>query len=30
MIYGHGAKRGDRFVFDIVPPIKQLLGLKEK
>lgn len=27
VIYGHGAKRGARVVFDIVPPIKRLLGL---
>ncbi|WP_347313530.1 hypothetical protein [Defluviimonas sp. SAOS-178_SWC] len=30
VIYGHGAKRGDRFVFDIVPPIKRMLGLKDQ
>ena len=29
VIYGHGAKRGDRFVFDIVPPIKRMLGIKD-
>ncbi|OYX45550.1 MAG: hypothetical protein B7Z02_00910 [Rhodobacterales bacterium 32-67-9] len=30
VIYGHGAKRGERFVFDIVPPIKRLLGMNGK
>ncbi|SPH18090.1 hypothetical protein DEA8626_01620 [Defluviimonas aquaemixtae] len=29
VIFGHGAKRGERFVFDIVPPIKRLLGMNQ-
>ncbi|MGB3179084.1 MAG: hypothetical protein WBA90_14530 [Albidovulum sp.] len=29
VIYGHGAKTGERVVIDIVPPIKRLLGRKD-